>query len=1029
MKIKRTILVLLFFLFFSISQLMFITRVNADNEQLPEGLYTIYVGVGENKVIDIANGSESSSANVQIYESNNTAAQIFRLIKTSDGYYEIMNKNSGKVLDIQNGVIHNGANVWQYERNNTDAQKWKLVKAGDNSYYLLSKLNLNYSLDINEGKSNNGTNVQVYEFNKTPAQRFTFKSRPAMESKKTIEDGEYKIISYLDQTKSLDITGGSTATNANVQIYADNGTKAQNFMITYGSDGYYTILNQNSNKPISIKENDYSSGGNVFQGSSVNSDAQKWIIRKNTDGTVTIFSKESEMCLDIAGGSKKSGANVQQYKPNGTNAQKWILVPKEDFVSEQVLQNGTYNLFTSLHTEMLLDIDNSSKSSGAYVELEGQNNALAQRFNLEFTKDGYYKIVNKNSGKVLDVENGVGEAGTKIWQYEYNNTNAQKWIIKKNEKGTYNIVSKLNGLYLTAENSNAGTILKVYHKNGLKNQEFNIKEYKNVEPQKDAIADGVYQIVLKNNKVLDIDAGKQDNFANVQIWGNTKVQQQKFRIEQIDDTGFYTITSINSGKVLDVQEGKQEVGTNVAQYESNKTDSQKWSIKKTDGGYYNIISKCNNLALDIQGGLSNKNGTNVQVYFFNNTDAQKFKLEPIEIVNAGTYEIETALDSNKILDVSGGNLADYANVQIWQADNVNQQRFTLEYVDGGCIFRAKHSNKVLTVDTNTNNVYQSTYNNSLNQKWEIRETGNGYYNIISKYNGLYIDINNASTANGTNVKVYNKNNSANAQKFRFVTGFRRFYQEGTYGQSGYKVAGDWRGSDLKYYKIGKGQNVLFATFSIHGFEDSYSNDGQELVYIAEQFKNYMQNSSEESIINNWTIYIFPCLNPDGAYHGWTNDGPGRTTLYSAAPGNKGIDMNRSWSVSGESYPRYTSSREYNGTEGFQAYESRALRDFLLSHKSASGQTLLIDLHGWLNETIGDNGLGGFYRSQFGMSTHIGSYGRGYLVNWARKSLGNGNRTARSALIELPQVYSHQDTLNRNYAQKYINATINMLKGV
>ena len=245
----------------------------------------------------------------------------------------------------------------------------------------------------------------------------------------------------------------------------------------------------------------------------------------------------------------------------------------------------------------------------------------------------------------------------------------------------------------------------------------------------------------------------------------------------------------------------------------------------------------------------------------------------------------------------------------------------------------------------------------------------------------------------------------------------------------YKVAGDWRGSDLKYYKIGKGPNVLFATFSIHGFEDSYSNDGQELVYIAEQFKNYMQNSSGESIINNWTVYIFPCLNPDGAYHGWTNNGPGRTTLYSAAPGNKGIDMNRNWSVSGESYPRYNDDRNYNGTSGFESYESRYLRDFLLSHKSSLGQTLLIDLHGWLNETIGDNGLGGFYRSQFGISTHIGSYGRGYLVNWARKSLGNGNRTARSALIELPQVYSHQDTLNRNYAQKYINATINMLKGV
>ena len=571
--------------------------------------------------------------------------------------------------------------------------------------------------------------------------------------------------------------------------------------------------------------------------------------------------------------------------------------------------------------------------------------------------------------------------------------------------------------------------MKLYNKNGLVSQEFYIDEYKNVEPEPNSIQDGVYQIVLKNNKVLDVDNGKQNNFANVQIWDNTKAQQQKFRITQIDNTGFYKITNIHSGKALDVQGGNQEASTNVAQYENNNTDSQIWAIKKTSDGYYNIISKCNNLSLDIQGGLSNKNGTNVQVYLYNNTDAQKFKLQPVDIINTGTYEIETALDSSKVLDVSGGSTADFANIQIWQADNVNQQRFILEYVDGGCIFKSKHSNKVLTVDTNTNNVYQSTYNNSTNQKWEIRETGGGYYNLVSKYNGLYMDIDNAHTANGTNVKVYTKNTSANAQKFKFVTGFRRFYQEGTYGQSGYKVAGDWRGSDLKYYKIGKGPNVLFATFSIHGFEDSYSNDGQELVYIAEQFKNYMQNSSEESIINNWTVYIFPCLNPDGAYHGWTNNGPGRTTLYSAAPGNKGIDMNRNWSVSGESYPRYNDDRNYNGTSGFEAYESRYLRDFMLSHKSSSGQTLLIDLHGWLNETIGDNGLGGFYRSQFGISTHIGSYGRGYLVNWARKSLGNGNRTARSALIELPQVYSHQDTLNRNYAQKYINATINMLKGV
>ena len=137
-------------------------------------------------------------------------------------------------------------------------------------------------------------------------------------------------------------------------------------------------------------------------------------------------------------------------------------------------------------------------------------------------------------------------------------------------------------------------------------------------------------------------------------------------------------------------------------------------------------------------------------------------------------------------------------------------------------------------------------------------------------------------------------------------------------------------------------------------------------------------------------------------------------------------MNRNWQT-GSSYTRYYDARNYNGTAAYQAYEVRALRDFLLSHKSSTGQTLLVDLHGWLNETIGDNGLGSYYRNQYGMSTHISSYGNGYLVNWARQQLGNGNRAARSVLVELPQVYSHQEVLNRNYAGKYINATLNMLR--
>ena len=99
------------------------------------------------------------------------------------------------------------------------------------------------------------------------------------------------------------------------------------------------------------------------------------------------------------------------------------------------------------------------------------------------------------------------------------------------------------------------------------------------------------------------------------------------------------------------------------------------------------------------------------------------------------------------------------------------------------------------------------------------------------------------------------------------------FEQGIYGQSGLKVKGDSREQDLKYYKFGNGKNVFYATFAVHGFEDLWNNDGKELTYIAERFKDYLIRIGKSDIFKDWTLYVFPQANPDGANHGWTNDGP------------------------------------------------------------------------------------------------------------------------------------------------------------
>lgn len=276
------------------------------------------------------------------------------------------------------------------------------------------------------------------------------------------------------------------------------------------------------------------------------------------------------------------------------------------------------------------------------------------------------------------------------------------------------------------------------------------------------------------------------------------------------------------------------------------------------------------------------------------------------------------------------------------------------------------------------------------------------------------------------IRIISKENDSDSQE---EPKFER--QEGTYGKTGLNVA-DKGGSELKYLKYGTGKNVFFATFAIHGYEDKWDKDGYELIEIANNFYNKLLEDKDYDLAKKWTIYIFPGVNQDGLQEGSTNNGPGRTTLYSQAPQNKGIDLNRCWQI-GSTYEKFTSDRNYNGDIGFQAYEAQALRDFMLKNKSKDGQTILIDLHGWTQQLIGDENICSYYEQQFPENNKrsVGRYGSGYMISWGRTYLGSQGRPAKTALIELPRdgVKNHQSVIDKDFSNRYINATMKMLEKI
>ena len=704
----------------------------------------------------------------------------------------------------------------------------------------------------------------------------------------------------------------------------------------------------------------------------------------------------------------------------------------------QIVKDGYYKIVTALNSTKVLEVKGASEENSANVQIYKDSNEKQQKFQIKHLGNNEYEIINCKSGKALDVAWGGTTNCTNVWQYEENGTDAQKWIIQDAGNGMYSFKSKNSGLYLDVEygSSANGTNVQIHQSNGTNAQKFKLIQTDCVVGQ-NVIQNGYYTIAsnLDLNKVLDISAASKENEANLQIYSNVKEKQQIFKVEYAG-SGFYTIQNANSKKYLDVAWGGTSNGTNVWQHDGNGSSAQKWAILSSEEGCYNIVSKCNDLYLDVKNS-STANETNVQVYEKKNSKSQQFKFIPIEVIEGtksienGTYKIQVQSNKNKALDISAGSTVNGANLQIWDYTNELQQKFRLDYLgDGFYKITNIRSGKVLDVaggnSADGTNVQQYEWNGTDAQKWVIRKNSDGSYNIISCLKDKFLTVQNGNTQNGTNVAIYKKqeNDTNGSQKFYFEKVTAVTLETGTYGYSGLVKKGSSDGSSLKYYKIGNGPNVFFATFAIHGWEDSYSYDGQELTKIAEKFKDKLIQMQDDNLANKWTIYIFPSLNPDGEYHGYSHNGPGRCSLYSSISSHKGMDLNRCWSTS---WVKNTNNRNYNGTAPFQSYETQYLRDFLLSKRATSGMTVLVDLHGWLDETIGDEWIGSKYAAEFGFTKYINTYGKGYLVNWARSNLGYGGRVARSALIELPMVSNSRQVEERKYAEKYINATITMLR--
>lgn len=584
---------------------------SVNREVVKDGEYAITAGPDLSRmVLDVAGGSTSSGANVQIFQSNTTAAQRWRVSHDDDGYLTITNVKSGKVLDASAGSTSLGTNVQQYAAcgDANYAQKWIAVPNNDGSVRLLSAVWQQRTLDVAGGSLNSQTNVQLYASNGTAAQRFTFiAANPASVDPcdDILKDKGWCVISPSSNgSVAFDVAGGSLKNGGNVQAYSCNGTLSQLFKAEY-RDGYYVLRNAGSGKVLDVAAGDVVPGTNVQQWDESPNDNQLFSVVVNKDGSYSFINKATGLMLAV------SGSNLVAAIVGDSVQTSFVFAEQEDLLSE-----GLYEIYPSANSSYVLDVASASADSGANVQLYSNNGSFAQKWLLKKV-DG---AKNTYTFESVCSTNRLAVSGTNVCTMAPADVKAQQWVARIDSNGIEFVSADDQDLSLDVKGGNFASTsnIQVHSSNGSAAQRFRLRA------TSATIDNGTYFIRMASRagSVLDVSGGSRSDGANVQIWQNNDSGAQKWNFSRNVD-GSYTIVNAASGKALDVKDAAASSGTNIQQWSRNGSATQCWYIEYVSGGFR--LSSALNAAfvIDVSGGNA-ANGTNVALYASNDSKAQRF---------------------------------------------------------------------------------------------------------------------------------------------------------------------------------------------------------------------------------------------------------------------------------------------------------------------------------------------------------------------------------------------------------------------
>lgn len=241
-----------------------------------------------------------------------------------NAYINYVTENSYRVNIVpKDNVGIKAVSVATWTQSNQSDLQWHDALYNGYGTYFIDIYRADYSATQNSYYFNH---AYIYDF----AGNWTLVSIPqdykiTSDTGKSVPEGEYRIVTTVNENRALDVEYGSADSGANIQIYSNLTYPNQTFLLTYLGNGFYTIANSRSKCVLDVAGDTYINNTNVQQFTANGGPNQDWMIKPSGDGNYYIISRTNGLALDVTNGEDKDGANVAVHTQNQSTAQKWKL--------------------------------------------------------------------------------------------------------------------------------------------------------------------------------------------------------------------------------------------------------------------------------------------------------------------------------------------------------------------------------------------------------------------------------------------------------------------------------------------------------------------------------------------------------------------------------------------------------------------------------------------------------------------------------------------------------------------------------